>query len=539
MNIGEMFVRVGADTSGLQRGMNAAEARVRAFGRATESLNFNRLRGPLTTLASQLTGLSPALGTLTGTFLSMAAGGGVAVAAIGGFALIGAAIRKMGEDVREANKALEQTAKQLDELSRKRAVGGQLVAFEGLVEARTQRREIQNQVDERKAQIANRSSILFAAANERVQEEIDKLNIQLATWDRRISEAERAMEGAIPSIEGITVSVERLKRASLSDFAGPGLNAFAEASRPGRTERPPEWVRKILALDLQPTAAGGTGGGALDNAVGKFRDAVDSFGQGVKDMVSGAFSKGGLANIGSSLASQGISFLVGKTLEKVGSLFNSASERLAAAMEQNTRALRATAEFLAKQLSSSGLTDEAETIAQVLQDVINQIAVGGPNKILAIFGALEKAGISLETFHKVAKQLGIDSHNISLETLQQFLDQLRKAGAGLDDVAEATNRITEALRNVPDIWSLTLARFRSVRAAGGLGGIGDIQLDQFRSARDTLQRGGVFTFTGNIVLPNVRSGQDFYREVSAEAQRMSARGNVPPILGDFLARRGV
>lgn len=534
MNIGELFVRVGADTSGLQRGMRQAEGSVRSFGRATQSINFDRLRGPLTTLAGQLTGLSPAFGSLTGTLLSMSAGGGIAAGAIAGFALIGGAMRKMGEDVREANKALEDTAKQLDDLSRKRAVGGQLAAFEGLVEARTERRAVQDQIDERQAKIAGRSAVLFAAANEKVQKEIDALNVQLALWDRRIREAQRAMEGAIPEVEGITVSIERLKRASLSDFAGPGLNAFAEGQRPGQPVRQPEWVRKILALNLQPSVTGGAGGGALDNAVGKFRDAVDSFSDGVKEMVKGTFSKEGLANIGQNLAAQGIGFLAGKAIEKVGSLFNSASERLAAAMEQNTRALRATAEFLSAQLTGSGLTEEASAIAKVIQDVINQVAVGGPNKILTIFNELEKAGISLETFHAVAKQLGIDSSSISLETLQQFLDALTKAGAGLEEFGKATGAISEALRNVPEIWSAALARFRVTTS--GIGGVVGGSLRDRTLGRLGLPQGGQFVFNGDIILPGVRSGADFYREVETEAVRRTARGG-SPVLGDSLRRR--
>jgi hypothetical protein len=500
MKINEMFVRVGADTTDLQRGMRDAENRVRSFGRATSSINFDRLRGPLTTLTGQITGLSPALGTLAGTLLSMGAGGGVAVAAIGGFAAIGAAIRSMTEDTKEADKALVDTAKRLDEMARKRAVGGQLTASDDAVAIRTKLRELRDQAAPLAESVSARESMgalgqLFGTlADERAR--LESLNIEIATWERRLKNAERAMLDGIPAIEGITVSIERLKQKALTDFGGTGLNATAEAARAavqggGSTE--PPWLRKLTE---------------------SFDAAVEDFGAGVKEMVTSVFSREGLANIGQGLAQQGIGFLAGKAIEKVGTLFTTGAEKIAAAMEQNTRAQRATAEFLSERLTGSELTDEAQAIARVLQDTINEIAVGGPNEILGIFAALKKAGISLETFHAVAERLGIDSKAISLETLQQFLDQINKAGAGVDSLADATERATEALNNVPEIWNAALGRFRSTRTAAG----------------NLVPAGGGNTFTGNIVLPSVRNAQQFYDEMGREATRRTARGGAPVII---------
>jgi hypothetical protein len=389
MKINEMFVRVGADTTDLQRGMRDAENRVRSFGRATSSINFDRLRGPLTTLTGQITGLSPALGTLAGTLLSMGAGGGVAVAAIGGFAAIGAAIRSMTEDTKEADKALVDTAKRLDEMARKRAVGGQLTASDDAVAIRTKLRELRDQAAPLAESVSARESMgalgqLFGTlADERAR--LESLNIEIATWERRLKNAERAMLDGIPAIEGITVSIERLKQKALTDFGGTGLNATAEAARAavqggGSTE--PPWLRKLTeSINAGTVARTGVGGGALDNAVRTFDAAVEDFGAGVKEMVTSVFSREGLANIGQGLAQQGIGFLAGKAIEKVGTLFTTGAEKIAAAMEQNTRAQRATAEFLSERLTGSELTDEAQAIARVLQDTINEIAVGGPNEI--------------------------------------------------------------------------------------------------------------------------------------------------------------
>ncbi len=55
INIGEMFVRLSADTGQLQTGMRAAETSMKRFGTAAQqsAVNLNRLRGPLTSLATQ------------------------------------------------------------------------------------------------------------------------------------------------------------------------------------------------------------------------------------------------------------------------------------------------------------------------------------------------------------------------------------------------------------------------------------------------------------------------------------------------------
>lgn len=517
MNIGEMFVRVGADTSGLDRGLRGAENRVRGFGTAVGRVNLDRLRGPLTTVAAQLTGLNPALGTLTTTLLSMAAGGGVAVGAIAGFAAIGAAMRKMGEDAVEANKAIVETAKRLDDAARGRAFGGQLQAFEDAVTARTKLRELADQAAPIRAAIGERERLgplanIFGALDQ-LREQLQPIEVETALWRRRLEEAERAMEGAIPAIDGITVSVERLKRATLSDFGGPGLPIAGEQARAAlaasRATPLPDWVKKALALNLQPMSQGGAGGGPLDNVVGKFRDAVDSFTGGVKDVVQGAFSAEGLANIGANLASQGIGFLAGKALEGIGSLFGGterAMSKLAQALEQNTRALSASADFLAKRLSNAGLTEDATKIAEVLRGVLDRAAVSDDGRInLREFReALDAAGISMETFNKVAKLLGINIETLSIETLTDFFEATDKATSSIQHFGEM-------LSNVPEIWNAALGRFRATRAAASgmlLAGAG----------------GGM-----SIGVVNVYGGVRDLQTLETEVVRRAARGGAPVV----------
>lgn len=100
------------------------------------------------------------------------------------------------------------------------------------------------------------------------------------------------------------------------------------------------------------------------------------------------------------------------------------------------------------------------------------------------------------------------------------------------DATDAVKKFSEALTNVPDIWDVNLARFDALRAAAG----GSHTVDDrkaFETAAPTSN-----TFTGNIILPNVKNAQDFYREVANEATRITARGG-SPIISDATLRPAV
>lgn len=103
------------------------------------------------------------------------------------------------------------------------------------------------------------------------------------------------------------------------------------------------------------------------------------------------------------------------------------------------------------------------------------------------------------------------------------------AVTGLGDAAAKT---AEMLTNVPEIWNVQLGRFRALQAAAGGSHIVDDR-KAFETVAPTSN-----TFTGDIILPNVRTGQDFFREVEVEATRRSARGGAP-IISDSTLRPAV
>lgn len=554
MQINEMFVRVGADTTGLQRGMRDAENRIRGFGNSVGKVNLDRLRGPLTTVAAQLTGLNPALSTLSSTLLSMAAGGAVTAGAVAGITAIGFAYRKLTEDTRKAREEHEKLVEKINETTRARIAASPQGMQDTIASLRAQldaafARRGAAQSDLAAAQMAGPlfpvSNFLASGAARKAEQEVIDLSRELYNASKAFADSWREAQRLDGMLLSVASSADRAKEASekfWKDFgkrvqrleAEVMTSNWARNAMVGRVGLPLQGalplgdlgVRPNAGLGLLPAATGGVGGGRTDNAVKDFADAVGSFRQGVKDMVSDVFGKEGIRSIGANLATQGIGFAAGKIMEQAGRMFTSAAERLAAAMRQNAQALQATAKFLADRLSASGMKDQATEIAAALQRAIDRMRVNtggveGLSDVIILIKELQRAGIEFETVKEIAKTLGITLEAINADTLQQLLEQLNRAGAGVDSLADATERAAEALRNVPEIWNAALGRFRATRTAAG----------------NLLAPGATYAFSGNIVLPNVRSGSDFYREVANEATRRTARGGAPVIVDSNQRRR--
>lgn len=416
---------------------------------------LNRLRGPLTTIAAGAAGANSQAVRLVSTLGMLGLGGGVTAAILAAATPIVTTFNKWSDAAKKYDEALSGASKRLDEIIRKRAQGGQLGAFEDMVSAQTRAGEIRRE----RADILANPRALFGQLTKGQQAAVARLSAELAAWERRVDAAKVAMQEGIPAIEGITVAVAKLKTLADVTF-GPGLRSPSPTLTGGGriamdgTTR----LRRITRDNL------GMGGGATDNAVR---------GPNIGGFIRSLFDPKQFAT---SLLSGGISTLIGGAMGAIGGLFNQAASRLADAMEQNTRALRATADFLAERLTESGFGVEAKAIAKALQETINRIAVGdlesglpGLGQLSTLMAELAKVGIDADTFRKVAASLGIDVGSINADILQQFLDQLTKAGSGLDELENSARRTSEALRNVPSGFKVALAAFNATVAIDARG----------------------------------------------------------------------
>lgn len=538
LTVGELVTVLEVDDRQFRAGMATVQRNVKKLDgqlgtvSANVTRGFDRIRGGATTLAAQFLRVNPAVAQLGSTLASVGAGGHVAVAAVAGAALIGKAWADASEDVKKFEGALADTAKKLDEIIKKGVLGGNLGLFEMLNEARTKAGELRNQAAPLQAQrdemlaapVASRLP-WFAKRLEEVEAELNPLLAELSTWERRIQNAERALLEANEPLAEITVSVSSFKDA-IADL-GPVLEradilaaqAQAEANAAGISAH-----RKFIGGLPKTTLTRITSDGPGAQAVTKFRDAVERFGDGVKQMVKSTFSTDGLKDIGASLTSAAVTFAAGKLVEGISAVFGSfdtAAKRLATAIEKNTRALQADADFLHELVEQSGFGGMADEFVKGIERALSIMAVGkggGKNIFEILDEELKKLGLEpslwtgsfKEQLVGFAKMLGIDVRDE--ETLKQFLEMLGKAGYGLDGLADEAQRTADALKNVPEGWKVAQAMFNATQGvATGAAGV-----------------------TGTAVVLN------YYGDVRVDASGMTAAEIVPAVERELarLAARG-
>lgn len=330
--------------------------------------------------------------------------------------------------------------------------------------------------------------------------------------------------------QAVPTTAKALENTAFGTFLGkrkfgPGINVPGTITK--RTTKDPE-----LSL--------------LDSAKLGFKDAFANLKASFDPrlIVSGAVAgvlSGGISSV--------IGAVGGKLLSGLNNLLNPLTEAqrlLQQALQQNTAALRASAEFLAKRLQAGGLEDTASLAEKAIQEALDRAATrdnvptkkfrfGGLEVNIADISALlgqelSKVGLSLQQVAEVANALGIDLSQVTLETLRQFRDQLGKATDGVDSLGETAGKVSEMLSNVPKIWNAALARFRVLANEAA-------SLSSQVTPRSALAlAGGGNNYTFNVTLPNVRSGADFLNQVDVEVQRRNARGGAP-IITDATKRR--
>lgn len=115
-------------------------------------IGLNALRGPLTSLATQAAGATPAVGQLTSIVGTMALGAPEMIAVLAGLAAISVGYKKLTEDAREAAKATEEQIEKLKQFSEQQRVA-RLGPGGDLREVRENAKETLRQLDEQRAKL--------------------------------------------------------------------------------------------------------------------------------------------------------------------------------------------------------------------------------------------------------------------------------------------------------------------------------------------------------------------------------------------------
>lgn len=545
------MTRAQQDLKKLEGQLNNAARPIQQFGTRLDttaksaSISVNRLQSGFLVLAAQATNTNPAVARLATTVSAFAVGGWVTIGVLGGLALIGTAWDKLSEKTRTAKDETQKLIDKYLELGKARILGATGEAETALGAAGVERARLVARQTELRRSLSSPQTEQEVEAAPRFRKELEKIGAALekltivsqgATGeldDAAAAKAEadkKAAEDAHQAALATELFNIQLRELNFrAKQAADGVHAMMIEARMSLAasglDMGPRNMRMDLGLrrpnanlDLRPMVV-------MEGVATRFQEAVTSFGNGVKQIVQGMFSNQAFENIGANLASNAIGFIAGKLISGLTDAFQGV-DRLAEALEQNTRALKAGADFLGARLAGSGMADAARKALDAIQNTIDRIAVGDdagstgrgdPNSFINTFEEeIAKLGLTMADINALAALLGIDLGEILSEgTLEQFFEQLEKAVGGLDSLGDEARRTADALKNVPDGFKIANAMFgatEGVARGSAMGGV----TQNFQPGAIVIDATGM---TPEQILP----------ALEREAARLAARGR-PSVL---------
>lgn len=544
LTIGDLTAHMGFDDADFKAGVARTQAGIKTLDgnlktvSASAALNTNKLRIAFGALATQVTGVNPVIARLGDTLGVFAFGSLFVSGVLIGIAAIGFAWKQLTKDSREIEARIDEQIKKFKELALQQKFGAKTPHLQAIANASADAEFLRERITERTAGIegankprlgglatggvfvdpAKDKTLLgwkqqladLVAGIETHRVELARIDADAAEAAEKAAELERkAAERAAPSVEDLNEKINELTSAAreasrildlqvgiLTGTIDPGdqiREGAAEAGILRRRAGAEETARRsrfMIGVTPERLTTPTDGSGLLKDQITKFSDAVNAFGDGVKSMVQGAFSKQGLANIGSDLAANAIGFISGKIVDGLGQLL-SGVDRVALAMEKNARALSASSDFIKERLAATGVN--ADKILTAVTDVFDRSVVGELEKnqdtghgqrtdfrtalIDSILG--DAKGIASnatrqkisDEIDKAARALGLDLSTLgdildpaqAEALLSQFAQALTNAGVGIDDLGEAAKSTAEALRNVPSGFKVALAAFEATQ----------------------------------------------------------------------------
>lgn len=594
LTIGDLVAHLDLNDAGWRQGMTQAQRQLTAFeGRLntaqrpiqqfgtrlnttaqTATLSVNKLQSGMLVLAASATNANPAVARLATTVSAFALGGWVTVGVLAGLAAIGFAWKKLTEDAAAFKKAVDESVASLIKLGQQQALGGTFTQRQEIANGRARQEQLVEQMQPFLSAAArpemsdfarqnlfegtlkplfdewNKIEVGIRAKNEEIAAILEKSGdaskdaaLETELFGIQLRELNYKAELAADGVRAMMAAAESAMMGRGIDFRTPKLQGtpeqfFDQASGQVRSRIFGAMALPNARLDLQPITK-------IKEAAGQFEVAVGNFGNGVKEMVQRTFSGEGLANLGANLASNAIGFFAGKVAGVVGDLI-AGTDRLAQALEQNTRALRAGADFLAARLAGAGLGDKARQAQDALEATLNRIAVGDlapaggrgdPNRIVNTFEEeIARLGLTLADIQALADVLGIDLGQIlTTDILQQFFDQIDNAVSGLDGLAGELERTTDAFRNLPEGFKIG-AR---ILAATGPATMGTVPGGGGTGQRpDRNGYFGTMNFAAGAIQIDAASmdPRELFEVIEREANRVAVRGR-PTTLQRGMTRR--
>lgn len=480
--LASLTVKVAADAREFERGIARARASTNTFvkdasklsnvnvGVATSfsrsgasvsrlALDFNKLRGPLTSVTQGVLQLAPGVASLTSVLGGLALGGGTMVAVLAGVAALGLAFRHLTKDSREAKEALKQA---VDQAARIR--------------------------DKQGGPIAGNADALAA-----LRFRSDEINMKL-----------RTTKGPKADLYRELAQVERDIKTLLADNAATMKDINSSASKRLETEylttaemkKQAEWVRMINrsygissgAVGMSEPMSVGSGvirsggrvtvGHNLPREMTKPVGAFDQILSGAKGQFQSFKSQFSLAGIGAGLASGGLSMLSGmamSALGKVGAGIVNFGKNLLGLGDDTEKAMRKIRASVVSNLHDMLISISGSDADKRLLNIRNAI---GPEIQKLLQSGLLQAVRVLPGFNFVAADTNLskaktfDELVAMIKALQPFFKQtpegldafntLLAITVGLQqEVNDGLKEFSEALRNVPTGFKIAAARYNA------------------------------------------------------------------------------
>lgn len=522
MILERLVVAVDTDVSGLSRGMRQAAGEVsgsfniihRDFSKVEEGatrshVSVGKLRQELVTVARQMTGLSPVAAQL-GTILSeMAVGGLATVGVVAGVALIGSALSESRRHWVEYSEAVGDAVAKLKEAGNEAAFQGTFALQQRMAGGRA-RQELLFEQMQPFLKSAARPEMSDLARGNIVRDQLMPL---MTEWQ----EIQAGLEATAKEISktlshtadgGLTIQAPKVDVTTDDIFAGLKRGPVSQQES------------QALVAELMANAAARVAGGVA--APGMAPGTTSAF-VNPNPGTPGGPSK--LSEIFGSL--KGFAKSIGgvmKALNPLSILGDAISEALGDFLTNMTPII----ELIAKALMP---------ILEALFPVFKQLFIGATyvgQVFFKLTGWLQKAiGELLKGLGKAINFLlpGNPANGLvkagqgMIDLGQGFLDASDELGKARDEIKgmewkEAGDKAIEALSNIPEGMKLAAIRFDATRGVS-------------RASSGTASTRGVQqTFTGNIILPGVRTATDFFRAMQREAQRDSASGGYGLAFGE-------
>lgn len=493
MQIGELLVRITAESSGVTRGTQKAAqdfARLegtmqRASGTMTSTDSaVKSLGGSFVALASQATGANPAVTRLVSVVGQFAVGGGIMVGVLAGVTALSAAWTFFTREAKTAKDATQALIDKMIEASNQRALGKTGLQEELRAELLLSKTRLLSERSVLQRSVlpagvgSDEDQIASAFAERRLRAITGELQTMAKAYieagaqiaDVRGAEAEQAAKGAL-SVGDLT---NRLIELNLkADAAAGSVESMMRELFDGQKE-------KRSGVLSGPS---GTAGGLP----GKFIDAAKAAGAGAK---GGGTLDAIVGQLGGALQSLTAAF---GPMAIVGELLNGVFAALYPVIEELMVPIRDVGFLIGSAIAP---------VLKLLQPILNGIAK-------AFSFVIEGIGYFLKGLGKAISALPFVGDLGLIKTGQGLIDMAKGTRAAIDagtDLTKTMEKLNSSFVNVPTGFKTNLIRFNASDASGG--GI---------QASSSGTRGAV-TFNGPVTI-QANDPKEFGRKLRQMANR--------------------